>query len=387
MMSSMNHNFERLFLSERAMGGWDITVDENPSNPLNDLRGTLTSAGSPAVSNIEAIGLTSTVTRFRARICDPVAAGVNCNITSSPDDFEEYQVHGQDPSFFSTAQVPLQARARGYANDQAVWQTVARDPAFAVVDSNALTGDFAPPIVESIDAGTQNFDPARVVLADARTGRSQEVTIIGVIEMGASATYAGVHVSDQTLTSIYGEPDTRRYFVKTIDGADNKETARQIEASLLTTGAQAESLKDHIEEENATFSGFFFLMQGFMGLGLFVGVAAVGVIAFRTVVERRQQIGMLRALGYTRGMVGLTFLIESAFIAFMGVLSGIVFAVILARQLITDEFENQGGASFTVPWEQLLLIGGLAFGFALPMTLIPSRQAASIPIAEALRYE
>ena len=47
-------------------------------------------------------------------------------------------------------------------------------------------------------------------------------------------------------------------------------------------------------------SGFFYLMQGFMGLGLFVGVAAVGVIAFRTVVERRQQIGMLRAIGYTR---------------------------------------------------------------------------------------
>jgi putative ABC transport system permease protein len=133
--------------------------------------------------------------------------------------------------------------------------------------------------------------------------------------------------------------------------------------------------------------GFFYLMQGFMGLGLFVGVAAVGVIAFRTVVERRQQIGMLRALGYTKGMVGLTFLIESAFIAFMGVLSGIVFALILARQLIHDEFANQGATSFVVPWPQILLIGGAAFGFALLMTLIPSRQAAGIPIAQALRYE
>jgi putative ABC transport system permease protein len=146
-------------------------------------------------------------------------------------------------------------------------------------------------------------------------------------------------------------------------------------------------LRETLDEQNATQSSFFYLMQGFMGLGLFVGVAAVGVIAFRTVVERRQQIGMLRAMGYTKGMVGLTFLLESAFIAFMGVLSGIVFAVILARQLITSEFANQGGTSFSVPWEQVLLIGGLAFGFALLMTLIPSRQAASIPIAQALRYE
>jgi putative ABC transport system permease protein len=124
-----------------------------------------------------------------------------------------------------------------------------------------------------------------------------------------------------------------------------------------------------------------------MGLGLFVGVAAVGVIAFRTVVERRQQIGMLRALGYTRRMIGLTFLIESAFIAFMGVVSGLVFATILARQLITEQFANQGGASFAVPWLQLAVIGTLAFGFALLMTLIPSRQASRIPIAQALRYE
>ena len=105
-----------------------------------------------------------------------------------------------------------------------------------------------------------------------------------------------------------------------------------------------------------------------------MGVAAVGVIAFRTVVERRQQIGMLRALGYTRSMIGMTFLIESAFIAFMGVLTGIVFALILARQLITEQFANQGATSFLVPWEQILVIGGLAFGFALLMTVIPSRQ-------------
>ena len=104
-------------------------------------------------------------------------------------------------------------------------------------------------------------------------------------------------------------------------------------------------------------------------------------------VERRQQIGMLRALGYTRRMIGLTFLIESAFIALMGVATGIVFALILARQLIREEFANQGVTSFVVPWFQVGAIGLLAFGFALLMTTIPSRQAANIPIAQALRYE
>ncbi|HWO74102.1 MAG TPA: lipoprotein-releasing system transmembrane subunit LolC, partial [Dehalococcoidia bacterium] len=65
----------------------------------------------------------------------------------------------------------------------------------------------------------------------------------------------------------------------------------------------------------------------------------------------------------------------------------VFFALILARQLISDEFANQGVSSFAVPWLQIGIIGGLAFGFALLMTLIPSRQAARIPIAAALRYE
>jgi ABC-type lipoprotein release transport system permease subunit len=65
----------------------------------------------------------------------------------------------------------------------------------------------------------------------------------------------------------------------------------------------------------------------------------------------------------------------------------VVFALILAWQLITQEFTNTGNITFHVPWVQLAVITGFAFGFALLMTLLPSRQAAKIPIAQALRYE
>ena len=55
-------------------------------------------------------------------------------------------------------------------------------------------------------------------------------------------------------------------------------------------------------------------------------MAAVGVIAFRSVVERRQQIGILRAIGYQRSMVSLSFMIETAFMVVLGVLSGTILA-------------------------------------------------------------
>ncbi len=389
VMSSLNHNFDRLLLSDRALGGWDVRVDENPTNPIDDLRATLAAAGSPALSRIEAVGSVAVTTRFRGRVCQLLAEN-DCRRAAGRalgDDFIEYNVWGDDAAFLDTARVPLQARAGAYDSDAAAWTAIAADPSLAIVDAGAF-GEFGfTGFLKGVDQTAKTIDPVPVRVLDRTSGRSADVRIIGIIEVGASNSYNAVHLRRPAYDAVFGRPDARRLFVKTADGADNIAVAREIESALLTTGAQAESLRKVLDDLNATSRGFFLLLQGFMGLGLFVGVAAVGVIAFRTVVERRQQIGMLRALGYTRGMVGLTFLIESAFIAFMGVLSGILFGLILAGQLITEEFANQGATSFSVAWREVFVIGALAFGAALLMTLIPSRQAASIPIAQALRYE
>jgi putative ABC transport system permease protein len=388
VISSFNHNFNLLFRSDRALGGWDIAVDENPTNPIGDLESKLRAANSPVVNDIEAVGVSSIASPRNAFICQPAVDKSCLPRGDGADDFADYEVRGEAPGFLAAADIRLQARAVGYNSDEAAWQALSNDPDLAIIDSNALVGGFgAAQVVRGVGETDKTFEPVELVVADKRTGTARTVKLIGVIEQGPSALFFGMHLSQGTFDAVFGEPDSRRYFVQTRPGTNNIDAAHEIESALLTTGAQAESLRKQIDDQGATINGFFYLMQGFMGLGLFVGVAAVGVIAFRTVVERRQQIGMLRAIGYTRRMIGLTFLIESAFIAFMGVLSGVVFALILARQLITEQFANQGGAGFAIPWVQVGVISGLAFGFALLMTLIPSRQAASIPIAQALRYE
>jgi putative ABC transport system permease protein len=142
-----------------------------------------------------------------------------------------------------------------------------------------------------------------------------------------------------------------------------------------------------VDDDQQLNSNFFLLMQGFMGLGLFVGIAAVGVISFRTVVERRQQIGMLRAIGYKRSTVALSFMMESSFITLLSIFSGIGLAVWLSYFLMTsNEFPSDLGGFF-IPWDRLIFIGVFTWVASLLMTYIPSRQAASVPTAEALRYE
>jgi putative ABC transport system permease protein len=120
-----------------------------------------------------------------------------------------------------------------------------------------------------------------------------------------------------------------------------------------------------------------------------VGVAAVGVIAMRAVVERRQQIGMLRALGFQKSLVSRAFVIESAIVVVLGVFSGAILGLILAWELLTsDDFADGADlGGFTVPWPVILITLASAIVAALIMAWFPARQAAQVVPAEALRYE
>jgi putative ABC transport system permease protein len=160
-----------------------------------------------------------------------------------------------------------------------------------------------------------------------------------------------------------------------------------IEAALVQ--ASAESLDKLLDDQQAASGAFLLLFQGFMGLGLVVGIAALGVIAFRAVVERRQQIGMLRAIGYQRSMVAWSFLLESGMVALSGILMGLVMGVSFAWVLWTSGgIDEQSGATpFTVPWLQVAVICGIGLGASLLMTYFPARAASRVAVAEALRYE
>jgi ABC-type antimicrobial peptide transport system permease subunit len=71
----------------------------------------------------------------------------------------------------------------------------------------------------------------------------------------------------------------------------------------------------------------------------------------------------------------------------VGVIAGTAMGVILARNLFTSEDVGSSSASFTVPWPIISIILVATVVVALAMTWVPSRQAARIAPAAALRYE
>ena len=129
------------------------------------------------------------------------------------------------------------------------------------------------------------------------------------------------------------------------------------------------------------------LSLGPLELNAYGLMIALGVIAARSVVERRQQIGILRAIGFQRGMVQLAFLLESSFIALLGIALGVGLGVALSYNLISSVSEDLEGMVYVVPWLNIVVVVVIAYGASLLTTFLPARQAANVYPAEALRYE
>jgi len=383
MMSIMNVNFNALFLRDDSRGGWDIVVTENPNNPIGDLVASLNKEGSVNTDQLAAVGA--------VRLPD-LFVGSELRQVGASEEWGSYPVLGVDDAFARDSQIRFQTRARQYPDDKAVWEAIRTTPGLAVIDSSAVSGggfsfgggEFH---VRNLDATAKVMDPLTLELRDPASKKVVELSLVGVIDFGPSANFFGLYTSEQTFNDVFGKPESSRFYVKVRPGVDPGGMAKAIESALVTSGAQAVSIKDEMEKQQATSNSFFYLIQGFMGMGLLVGTAAVGVIAFRSVVERRQQIGMLRAIGYTRGSVALSFIMESSFIALLGIATGVGLAMLLSFNLLrSDEFSNIH-MGFIIPWREILLTAAFAYGASFLMTVLPSRQAAGITIAEALRYE
>ena len=67
-------------------------------------------------------------------------------------------------------------------------------------------------------------------------------------------------------------------------------------------------------------------------------------------------------------------MLESSFIALMGILSGVVGGVIISRNLFTTGQFAGEGIDFTMPWTEILVFAVIAFVVSLLMTWWPSRE-------------
>ena len=185
--------------------------------------------------------------------------------------------------------------------------------------------DFTLEGVEGLFIENETMDPVKVTVVDLKSGTTFELTVVGVLDDFASGGPLpfGIFTSTNTLEGVLPrQVDATQFFFRVEPGTTD--AAAKMEAAFFQNGLETIDVSETIEDLQAAQRSFFNLVLAFMTLGLVVGIAALGVISARAVVERRHEIGVMRAIGYSRGMVQMNFLAESSFIAVLGIGLGLV---------------------------------------------------------------
>jgi len=342
----------------RISGGFNLRVESNRSNPIppDSVRRL------PGVDAVSVI--TTSVGEFKAG-----------PLTDNGFKFWPFTAM-VDRTFVDRGPTALQRRDPRYATDKDAYEAVFANPELAIVSGFALQNGGGPPRHPMVVGDV-------FTMRDPQSGRARDIKVAAIAESGFGNPY--IFVSPSTFQTVFGTQASENVlYVATHPGTSPDALAARLNGQFVPNGADASSFRTLVHQNLTQQEGFFHLMQGYLALGLVVGIAGLGVVMVRAVRERRREVGVLRSLGFSSVAVRRAFVAESSFVALEGIGTGVLLAIITSWRMIGSGSFGVGLA-YSVPWAGLTLLIVATFIASLLATAAPAQQASHIRPAVALR--
>ncbi len=229
-------------------------------------------------------------------------------------------------------------------------------------------------------------------------GQDFRFEIVGVLQDSILSTEVSVPVEDAIEMARYSSQDDKAYTAEDMglalsvhvdDPARVDEVARAIEA---LGDYEAETP----EESASSLAGGFRTIQGVLSIFGLIALAVASLSIINTLVmaiyERTQEIGVMKAVGASKGTIRLLFTVEAGSIGCWGGVIGVFLAWVLGQIInfvshltFLSDYKTFDISAF--PLWLILLVISLSTGIALMAGLLPANRAANLDPVEALRYE
>jgi putative ABC transport system permease protein len=216
-------------------------------------------------------------------------------------------------------------------------------------------------------------------------GGQRELTVTGVYR--ESSLVSGVLVPEPVALPRLEEPDAYRAFVALAPDADQAAVRAGLEQAVADRpGLVVRSRSEYLEAELRGADLVLSVLYALLGLAVAIGILGVVNTLVLSVMERTREIGLLRALGLTRGQLRAMIRIESALIALTGGVLGIGGGYLLGAMFQRAALRT-GLLDAAVPVGQLLgALAGLGAVGVLAAAW-PARRAARTDVLTAIATE
>jgi putative ABC transport system permease protein len=230
-----------------------------------------------------------------------------------------------------------------------------------------------------------------ITLSNPYTGKSQEYVIVGIMQERNGSILAGdpnsaifmTRAGIKALTS----QDTYSYIAIRADSVeDATAVANRVDQALKRVHKNEDyavlTQKMFVDAIDQVFGLIKTTLAGIGAVSLVVGAIGIANVMMLTVRERVKEIGLMKAIGATRGAVRVIFLSEAMLLGLFSGVAGVLLSMLAAA--IVSHF---AGLSLGVSWQNAAL--GIAFGLATTIVagVYPANQASRLDPIEALRME
>lgn len=221
-----------------------------------------------------------------------------------------------------------------------------------------------------------------------------KVRIIGIQkEQGSEDLDYRIAIPLKTMQQILGKPDAVSAITAVAkQGQDVDSVSERIEKELERKrndeNFQVTNPKKVQAQAREIFGIVTLVVSGIAFISLIVGGIGIMNSMYTSVLERRREIGVMKAIGATNNAILRLFLLESGFLGFTGGAIGILIGLGIAF-LAIFAINQLGVVQIVVSLNYSLILFGLLFSFILGIVagVLPAMSAAKLPPVDALRYE
>jgi ABC-type lipoprotein release transport system permease subunit len=215
---------------------------------------------------------------------------------------------------------------------------------------------------------------------EVRDSRGQPVRLEVVALLKNSIFQGNLLIDERAMRRYFPEVNGYRFFLVETPKARTALVNDALQRTLGDYGWSAETTGRRLARLMAVQNTYLSTFQTLGGLGLLLGTLGLAAVELRNVLERRRELALLRAVGFSRTMIARLVMIENSLLLILGLACGL-----LAASVAVLPHYLTGAAS--LPWRSSLaaLLAVLLVG--LLAGLVAVRAAVASPLLTALRED